>query len=75
MYIHIYNLNSIFKTSDHDVLLIRQLHPVSLALLPSEYGFLRCFLIFYADQMGRRANELTRYSQQVDMTYLGQSCG
>jgi hypothetical protein len=27
------------------------------------------------NQMDRRANELTRHSQQVDMTCLGQSCG
>jgi hypothetical protein len=30
-----YNLYSILKTSEHDVLLVRQLHPVSPALLPS----------------------------------------
>jgi hypothetical protein len=31
LYIHIYNLYSILKTLEHDVLLVRWLHPVSLA--------------------------------------------
>jgi hypothetical protein len=34
-----YNLYSILKTLDHDVLLVRRLHFVSPALLPSELGF------------------------------------
>jgi hypothetical protein len=34
-----YNLYSILKTSEHDVLLVRRLHPVSPALLPSGHGF------------------------------------
>ena len=53
MYIHIYNLYSILKTSEHDVLLVRQLHTVSPALLPLGHGFepdlLHRFLTFYAD--------------------------
>jgi hypothetical protein len=52
-YIHIYNLYSILKTSEYDVLLVRQLYLVSFALLPSEHGFKpqlpHCFLTFYAD--------------------------
>jgi hypothetical protein len=31
-----YNLYSILKTLEHDVLLVRRLRPVSSALLPSE---------------------------------------
>jgi hypothetical protein len=34
-----YNLYSILKTLEHDVLLVRWLHPVSTALLPSGRGF------------------------------------
>jgi hypothetical protein len=34
-----YNLFSILKTPEHDVLLVRRLHPVSLALLLSGCGF------------------------------------
>jgi hypothetical protein len=53
LYIYIYNLYSILKTSEHDVLLVRQLYSVSPALLPSGYGFepylLHHFLTFYAD--------------------------
>jgi hypothetical protein len=41
MYIHIYNLYSILKTSEYDDVLVRQLHPVSPVLLP--------FLTFYVD--------------------------
>jgi hypothetical protein len=52
-YIPIYNLYSILKTSYHDVLLVRQFHPLSPALLPSGHGFeshlLHRFLTFYAD--------------------------
>jgi hypothetical protein len=33
-----YNLYSILKTSDHDILLVRYLHLVSPVLLPSEHG-------------------------------------
>jgi hypothetical protein len=48
-----YNLYSIFKTPQHDVLLVRRLHPVSHALLLSGRGFephlLHRFLTFYAD--------------------------
>jgi hypothetical protein len=48
-----YNLYSILKTPEHDVLLIRRLHLVSSALLPSGRGFkphlLHRFLTFYAD--------------------------
>jgi hypothetical protein len=51
-YIHIFNLYSILKTFEHNVLLVRQLHPVSLAFLPSGHGFkphlLHRFLTFYA---------------------------
>jgi hypothetical protein len=38
-YIHIYNLYSILKTSKHLVLLVRQLHRVSPALLPLGHEF------------------------------------
>jgi hypothetical protein len=34
-----YNLYSILKTPKHDVLLVRRLHLVSLALLPSGVRF------------------------------------
>jgi hypothetical protein len=34
-----YNLYSILKTLNHDFLLVRRLHPVSPALLPSGRGF------------------------------------
>jgi hypothetical protein len=48
-----YNLYSILKILKHDVLLVRQLYPVSPALLSSERGFephlLHRFLPFYAD--------------------------
>jgi hypothetical protein len=47
MYIHIYNLYLIFKISDHDVLLVRQLYQVSFALILLAHGFkpylLHCF--------------------------------
>jgi hypothetical protein len=36
-----YNLYSILKTLDHDVLLVRRLHLVSYALLPSLFNILR----------------------------------
>jgi hypothetical protein len=53
MYIHIYNLYSILKTFEHDILLVRQLHLVSLALLPSWHVFnphlQHRFLTFYTD--------------------------
>jgi hypothetical protein len=53
MYINIDNLYSILKTSKYDVLLVRQLHLVSLVLLPSGHGFklhfLHYFLTFYVD--------------------------
>jgi hypothetical protein len=48
-----YNLYSILKTPEHEILLVRWLHPVALALLPSGRGFephlLHRFLIFYDD--------------------------
>jgi hypothetical protein len=34
-----YNLYSILKTLEHDVVLVRRLHPVFPALLPSGHGF------------------------------------
>ena len=44
---------SILKTPEHDVLMVRRLHPMSSALLPSGRGFkphlLHRFLTFYAD--------------------------
>jgi hypothetical protein len=52
-YIHIYNLYSILKTFEHDVVLVRQLYLVSPVLLSSGHGFephfLHCFLTFYDD--------------------------
>jgi hypothetical protein len=39
MYIHIYNLYSILKTFDHDVLLVKQLHLLSLVFLSSRHRF------------------------------------
>jgi hypothetical protein len=51
MYIHIYNLYSILKISEHNVLLVRQLHPATLVLLPTRHGLephlLHHFLTFY----------------------------
>jgi hypothetical protein len=48
-----YNLYSILKTLDHDVLLVRRLHSVSLFLLPSGLGSKptssTTFLTFYAN--------------------------
>jgi hypothetical protein len=48
-----YNLYSILITPKHDILLVRQLHPVSSDLLPSGCGFephlLHRFLIFCPD--------------------------
>jgi hypothetical protein len=48
-----YNLYSILKTPEHDVLLVRWIHPVSRDLLPSRRRFephlLRRFITFYAD--------------------------
>jgi hypothetical protein len=49
-----YNLYSILKTHEHDVLLVRRFHPVSSALLPLlgrvfEPHLLHRFLTFYAD--------------------------
>jgi hypothetical protein len=38
-YIHMYNLYSILKTLEHDVLLVRRLYRVSPILLPSGCGF------------------------------------
>jgi hypothetical protein len=82
-YIHTYIYNSylILKTSEHehDVLLVRQLHPASPALLPSGHEFephlLHCFLIFYADLI-KWADGLTGWpGSQAGMTCLGQSCG
>jgi hypothetical protein len=53
MYIHIYNLYSILKTFEHDVILLTRLHLVSPALFPSRHGFKPhllhyFFLKFYA---------------------------
>jgi hypothetical protein len=52
MNIHIYNLYLILKIFEYNVLLVRQLHLVSFALLPSRHGFkpTSCiiFLTFYA---------------------------
>jgi hypothetical protein len=39
IYIYIYNLYSILKTTEYDVLLVRQLHPDSPALIPLGHGF------------------------------------
>jgi hypothetical protein len=39
MYIHMYNLYSVLKTHEHDILLVRRLHSMSLILLPSGRGF------------------------------------
>jgi hypothetical protein len=67
-YIHVYNLYSILKTSEHDVVLVRQLHPVSHALLPSGHEFepylLHRFLTFYADLI-KWADGLTGWSGTV----------
>jgi hypothetical protein len=77
MYIHIYNLYSILKISEHDVLLVRQLHPVFPALVPLGHEFephlMHHFLTFYADLI-KWADRLARHSQQADMTCMGQSC-
>jgi hypothetical protein len=57
-----YNLYSVLKTLDYDVLLVRQLHQVSPTLPPF-------------NQMARRANGPARHSHQADMSCPGQSCG
>ena len=53
-----YNLYSLFKTPEYDVLLVRQLHPVSFTLLPSGCGFkphlVHRFLIFYAELIWKK---------------------
>jgi hypothetical protein len=68
VYTYIYNLYSILKTFEHDVLLVRQLYSVSLALLPSGHGFephlLHYFLTFYADLI-KWVDGLARHSQQA----------
>jgi hypothetical protein len=73
-YIHIYNLYSILKTFEQDVLLVRQLHPLFPALVPSGHGFephlMYRFLIFYADLI-KWADRLARHSQQTGMTCMG----
>jgi hypothetical protein len=57
----VYNLYSILKTPDHNVLLVRRLHLVSPALLPLGHGFeahhLHRFLTLYAD-LTKRPNGL-----------------
>jgi hypothetical protein len=66
-YIHIYNLYSILKTFEDDILLVRQLYLVSLAFLPSGHGFephiLHRFLTFYADLI-KWADGLTGWPAQ-----------
>jgi hypothetical protein len=76
-YIHIYNLYSILKTFEHDVLLVRQVHPVFPAFVPSGHGFephlMHHFLTFYADLI-KWVDRLVRHSQQAGTTCMGQSC-
>jgi hypothetical protein len=80
--VYIYNLYSILKISEHDVLLVRQFHPVSLTffyqsmdLNPHLSHYF--FLTFYVDliKWAVRPNGLARHSQQAGMTCLSQSCG
>jgi hypothetical protein len=62
-----YNLYSISKTPEHDILLVRWLRLVSLTILSSGCGYephlLRRFLIFYAD--------LTKWSDGLTVARLG----
>jgi hypothetical protein len=51
-----YNLYSILKTTEHDVLLVRQLHPVSFALLPTGCGF-KPYLLLCFYSILRRFNQ------------------
>jgi hypothetical protein len=44
MDMHMFNLYSILKTPEYDVLLLRKLHLVSPALVPSGRGFEHHFL-------------------------------
>jgi hypothetical protein len=68
MYIYIYNLYAILKTSKHYVLLVRQFHLVSSALLPLGHGLephiLHRFLTFYADLI-KWADGLTAWPSAV----------
>ena len=80
-YIHIHNLYSILKTPEYDVLLVRKLHPVSPALLPSGHGFkphlLHRFLTFYTD-LTKWLDGLMGQSGTISrpaMACLDQSCG
>jgi hypothetical protein len=46
-----YHLYSILKTPEHDVLLVRRLHPLSLCFLPSGCGFKPHLLHRWANEM------------------------
>jgi hypothetical protein len=67
-YIHIYNLDSILKTYEHNVILVRQLYSMSPALLPLGHGFephlLHHFVTFYVDLI-KWADGLGRHNQQA----------
>jgi hypothetical protein len=60
-----YNLYSILKTPEHDLLLVRRLHSMSPALLPSGRWFEPHIV----------HNESARHDQQAAVTCLGRSCG
>jgi hypothetical protein len=69
VYTYIYNLYFILKTFDDDVLLVKQLHLVSLILLPSGYEFkphlMHNFLTFYADLI-KWADGLTGWPDTIN---------
>jgi hypothetical protein len=66
-----YNLYSILKTQEHDVLLVRRLHTVSHALLPSgrvfEPHLLHRFVTIQAD-LTKSADGLTGQPATVNRT-------
>jgi hypothetical protein len=67
-YIHIYNLYSILKTHEHDVLPVRQLYLVFPAILPLGHEFkphlLHRFLTFY-DDLIKWSDGLTGWTSTV----------
>jgi hypothetical protein len=79
IYIHMYNLYSIFKTLEHDILLVRQFHLVSPVLLLSRHELkphlLQHSLTFYADLTKWPKGLTGQPGSQAGVPCLGQSCG
>jgi hypothetical protein len=75
--IHIY----ICTIYEHDVLLVRRLHPLSLPLLPPGHRFIPHLqhrflnILHWFNQMALRVNGPARLDQQVDVLCLGRNCG